>query len=156
MNRLDEILKRKNDEIENRKKVTIQTEMNRQASEFAKMKQTELDEEFKREALKEELKIKEIEKEKNQELERIRAVERRKKAIIKAVVKNVQSYGFVGLIIGAVIGFGKGCISYGDNYVGTGDHFLEPFRYIIPNALIICLIGVFVGIFVGISKGQNN
>ena len=147
MSKIDEILKRKNDEIENRKNKTIKTEINRQASE--KIKQKEFDEELRR---------KEIEKEKRKEFENIEAIKRRKKAISKGVIENAQSYGFIGLIIGAVIGFGKGCVSYSNSAVTSSGYkpFLEPFRYIIPNALIICLIAIVIGVLVGINKGQNN
>lgn len=147
MSKIDEILKRKNDEIENRKNKTIKTEMSRQVSE--KIKQKEFEEELRR---------KEIEKEKRKEIENIEAIKRRKKAISKAVIEDAQSYGFIGLIIGAVIGFGKGCVSYGNSYVSFSDRsiFLEPFRYIIPNALIIGFIGVIIGVLVGMNKGQNS
>ena len=167
MSRIEELLKKKSDAIENRKDKTIQIETDRQTSESVKMKQNALDEELKRkeleeegfkkkDALEEELKRKELEKEKQKEFERISTIKRRKKAVKDAVVKNARSYGFVGLTIGAVIGFGKGCVSYGDNYIGSGGNFSEPFRYILPNALILCIIGVVIGILVGIYKGQNS
>ena len=156
MSRIEELLKKKSDAIENRKDKTIQIETDRQTSESVKMKQNALEEELKRKALDEELKRKELEKEKLKEFERISTIKKRKKAVRDAVVKNARSYGFVGLTIGAVIGFGKGCVSYGDHYVGSGGNFSEPFRYILPNALVLCLIGVVIGILVGIYKGQNS
>lgn len=147
MSKIDEILKRKNEEIENRKNQTIKTEINRHADE--KIKQKEFEEELKR---------KDIEKERLKELESIETNKRRKEAILNVIGNNVLSYGFIGLLIGAVIGFGKGCVRY--NYVPPsidgGDSFFVPFRYIIPNALIICFIGVIIGVLVGIFKGQNE
>jgi ElaB/YqjD/DUF883 family membrane-anchored ribosome-binding protein len=101
-----------------------------------------------------ELKRKEIEKLKQKEQNKIA----KNKAIINSAKDNALSYGLIGLVIGAVIGFGKGCVSYGNSYVSFSDRsiFLEPFRYIIPNALIIGFVGVVIGILVGINKGQNN
>ncbi len=147
MNKLDEILKRKKEEIENRENKAAERGINRIVSE--KIKQKELEEELKR---------KETEKIKLKELERIETINRRKKAILKAATENALSYGLIGLIIGAVLGFGKGCVSYSNSAITSTGYkpFLEPFRYILGTALIIGIIGVIIGILVGISKGQNS
>lgn len=101
-----------------------------------------------------ELKKKEIEKLKQKEQKKIA----KNKAIINSAKDNALSYGLIGLVIGAVIGLGKGCVSYSNSAITSSGYkpFLEPFRYIIPNALIICLVGIIIGILVGINKGQNN
>lgn len=147
MNKLDEILKSKNQKLEIRAKEAADREINRKATE--KFRQTELDEALKR---------KEIEKVKSRELERISTANRRKKEIVKSAFENAQVYGFIGLICGAVFGFGKGCISYGDSAPTASGYksFLEPFIYIPGNALFVGIIGVIIGILVGINKGQNS
>lgn len=147
MNKLDDILKSKNEEIKIRANEAAEREINRKAAEI--IRQKELDGELKR---------KEIEKIKSKELERISTASRRKKETVKSAFENAQIYGFIGLIIGAVFGFGKGCISYGDSAPTASGYkpFLEPFIYIPGNALIIGIIGVLIGILVGINKGQNS
>jgi len=129
MNKLDEILYRKSIELE-----TQENELKQKAEK-----------EFRR---------KEIEKLKQKDQDRIA----KNKAIVDSAKDNALSYGLIGLVIGAVIGFGKGCVSYSNSAITSSGYkpFLEPFRYIIPNALIICLVGVIIGILVGINKGQNN
>ena len=147
MNKLDEILKRKNEEIEIRESKVADSEANR--NEIEKTKQKVLEEEFQ---------IKEAQKIRSKLLESEETIRKRKRATGNAVVENAKTYGLIGLIIGAIIGFGKGCIKY--QYVppsiDSGDSFFVPFRDIPTNAIILCLVGLVIGILVGINKGQNT
>jgi hypothetical protein len=143
MNNLDDILNSKNDELKIRANKAAEREKNLKIAEI--IRKQELDEEMKR-IETERIRIK--------ELERISTASRRRKETIKLTFENALIYGFIGLIIGAVFGFGKGCISYEieDLY---NKSFWEPFVYIPGNALTIGIIGVVIGFFIGISKGQN-
>ncbi len=147
MKKLDEILNKKRIELEN-----IENEFVKKAEDF---KQKKLKEELlRKDKLKEEL----LRKESNK-LEQDKLAKFSKKNTIKRfALDNAYSYGFKALIIGAVIGFIKGCSRYSNSNITSSGYkpFLEPFRYIIPNALIIGLFGVVIGILVGIKKGQNN
>lgn len=82
--------------------------------------------------------------------------EARRQNSINLLIRNTFTFGLSGALIGAILGFGKGCKSYGDHYVGSGDHFSEPFIYILPNALTVCIIGAVIGIIVGYIKGQKQ
>lgn len=147
MKKLDEILYKKSIELETKENKL------KQESEEKELKKIEA-EKIRQKKIRDELKIKEANKIKQNEIER----NAKKKAILNSASENAFSYGLIGLVIGAVIGFGKGCVSYSNSAITSSGYkpFLEPFRYIIPNALIICLIGVIIGILVGINKGQNS
>jgi len=157
MKKLDEILYKKSIELETKenklKKEAEEKELKRIEVEEKELKRIEA-EEIRQREIKEELRRKEAEKIKQNEIKRIA----KKKAILNSAAKNAFSYGKIGLIIGAVIGFVKGCDSYSNSAITSSGYkpFLELLRYIIPNALIICLVGVIIGILIGINKGQNT
>lgn len=127
MSRLDEILAKKSTERENREK--------------------ELQQEVEREN-----KRKEREYLKRMELIRINRNIARNKASFKFAIDNALIYGFWGAIIGALLGFGKGC----KNYNPGVSSLAEPFLYIPENALNLCIAGLIIGVFAGIIKGQTK
>lgn len=60
--------------------------------------------------------------------------------------------GLVGLLLGAIIGFGKGCV----NWTHSQRSLSEPFIYIPETALIVCIVGASIGFVVGAIIGQNK
>lgn len=79
---------------------------------------------------------------------------------IKQRAKNISSVmnvfgggasgGFLGLLLGAIIGFGKGCANYSP-YNGS-----SPFTYIPTAALTVCIIGAVLGAVVGAISAQSE
>ena len=74
----------------------------------------------------------------------------RNKASVKFAFNDALIYGLIGTIIGAILGFGKGCV----NYHPGNSPLSEPFWYIPERALTVCIIGVIIGVFIGIIRGQ--
>lgn len=146
MKKLDKILNKKRVELESKEKLLQKRiEVKRLKSEAIKKTSEE--------ELQRKFEIKEADKLRQKELER----KYKKKKIIKAANENAFSYGLVGLIVGAVLGMGKGCVNYGNSPITSTGYksFSALFRFIIPDALITCFIGIIIGIIVGVSKGEN-
>lgn len=76
----------------------------------------------------------------------------RNKASVQYAFEGGASSGLFGLLLGAIIGFGKGCV----NYVPSHGSLSEPFVYIPETALTVCIIGAVFGIVVGVIVGQNK
>lgn len=92
--------------------------------------------------------------------------ERERKAKNKAFVSDIFSsafgFGWGGAVLGAFVGFGKGCVRFeatdggaeGTNRYGH-INFLEPFWYIPETALYVFIIGAIIGIIIRVIKGQK-
>jgi len=93
-----------------------------------------------------ELKIKEQELVQQKELERIA----RNKASLEYAWVSALGGGFFGLILGALLGFGKGCAEYSEQ----NRSLLQPFWYIPETMFTFCIIGAIIGALVGLIKGQ--
>lgn len=87
--------------------------------------------------------------------------ERERKARNKAFVSDVFSsafgFGWGGAILGAFVGFGKGCVRFDVSRPNPYGHptLLEPFWYIPETALYVFIIGAIIGIIVRVIKGQK-
>lgn len=104
-----------------------------------------------------------IEKEKLESEQRIAHTrllenERRQKTkeFTQTLIRQTLKGCLIGVVIGAIIGFGKGCIRY--DYVPPsidgGDSFYVPFRYILPNMFSFGIIGTIIGLVVGLIEGS--
>jgi hypothetical protein len=103
-----------------------------------------------------------VEKAAAEEWERGRE-ERERRAYVSDLFSNAFYFGRIGAILGAFVGFCKGCGRYeamipegadGTNRYGHLN-LLEPFWYMPATAFYVFIIGAIIGIIFRVIKGQK-
>lgn len=87
--------------------------------------------------------------------------ERERRAFVSDVFSNAFYFGRIGAILGAFVGFCKGCVRYDPRICPDGTNryghlnLLEPFWYIPATAFYVFIIGAIIGIIFRVIKGQK-